>query len=328
MPVDYHSYLLSASPPGFDLHCGLRDPFTRHLEREKSPTIITASAVGAVSSFLHPWAGQNGFMPGMIYESPRSRRRDESFRETSSETSLRTQGKSEKSSLRGLTRSKSGKRVSFADDLGEPLVEVRVMTERPDSPPLLHPELLSSLKNDQVSARLTDLLPLKLNFSQPASDYVTFRNKLESSNVALENVILKDYTLVGTIKVKNIAFEKKVAIRYTTNGWKSFRDVNATYVPTSNKGSLPYDTFSFELEVSPKQDTASKLEFAVLYSVHDNEYWDNNSGQNYEVLSSDWPENDGENHNTTDRVVFSLNHSDSWTEFCGWNNMSTTVPYY
>jgi protein phosphatase 1 regulatory subunit 3A/B/C/D/E len=201
------------------------------------------------------------------------------------------------------------------------------MTARPQSPPLLQPEILSSLTKGS-SAEVTDLPPMKLNFSQPASDYIAFRNKLESNYVALENVILKDYNLAGTIKVKNIAFEKKVVVRYTTDSWESFTDVDGSFVPTSNTSGLRYDTFSFEVHISPKMDISKKFQFAVVYHVKSHQYWDNNSGDNFEVVSANWKEDVIDNHNTTDAEVYSMHHSNVWTEFCGWNKMSESVPYY
>lgn len=44
----------------------------------------------------------------------------------------------------------------------------------------------------------------KITFSQPASDYVKFRETIENGKVALENVIIKNEAgkMVGTIKVR------------------------------------------------------------------------------------------------------------------------------
>ena len=43
----------------------------------------------------------------------------------------------------------------------------------------------------------------ELTFSQPASDYLEFRNRLDQQNVSLENVVVReaDQQLVGSIKV-------------------------------------------------------------------------------------------------------------------------------
>jgi hypothetical protein len=55
----------------------------------------------------------------------------------------------------------------------------------------------------------------QLNFAQPASDYLKFRSTVERQNVGLENVVLKNdlCKITGTVKVKNIAFDKQVCFR-------------------------------------------------------------------------------------------------------------------
>lgn len=69
-----------------------------------------------------------------------------------------------------------------------------------------------------------------LNFGQPASDYYKFRQRLEANNMSLENVLLNGFQINGTIKVKNISFEKKVFIRCSFNKWKDYEDYEAVYV--------------------------------------------------------------------------------------------------
>lgn len=45
--------------------------------------------------------------------------------------------------------------------------------------------------------------------------------------MSLENVIVKDEDsmVVGTIKVKNVGFEKEVVVRATFDDWKSQQDI-------------------------------------------------------------------------------------------------------
>lgn len=60
-----------------------------------------------------------------------------------------------------------------------------------------------------------------------------FRQKLETNNVSLENVIVKenDSIVVGTVKVKNVSFHKEVIVRTTWDDWKSQEDIFCTYSP-------------------------------------------------------------------------------------------------
>lgn len=62
------------------------------------------------------------------------------------------------------------------------------------------------------------------------------RQKLDSKNVSLENVIIKETesVLVGTVKVKNLNFHKEVFVRATWDSWKTQQDTFCTYSPVSD----------------------------------------------------------------------------------------------
>ncbi|CAH1975413.1 unnamed protein product [Acanthoscelides obtectus] len=126
----------------------------------------------------------------------------------------------------------------------------------------------------------------QITFAQPASDYVKFRTRLDEEKVSLENVIIKesDDALIGTVKVKNIAFEKEVFIRSSINNWQTHEDTFCSYVPNSSATpgvNVLYDTFSFKMPLPPR---TKKVEFCVCYRSNGTEYWDNNIGKNYAVL--------------------------------------------
>lgn len=145
-----------------------------------------------------------------------------------------------------------------------------------------------------------------------------YRQKLDSKNVSLENVIIKenDSLVVGTVKVKNIGFHKEVIVRSTWDNWKTQQDTFCVYSPV-NKVNFPaenriqvhlmytnifflflvsisqvggnsgcyvlYDTFSFKLTLPPQ---SNKLEFCVCFRSEDKEFWDNNdvSGSHDHIL--------------------------------------------
>jgi hypothetical protein len=65
----------------------------------------------------------------------------------------------------------------------------------------------SNYTND-ISQMSGSIAVYSLNFNQPASDYVGFRQKIEHECVSLENVLLNRFQINGTIKVKNIHFQK------------------------------------------------------------------------------------------------------------------------
>lgn len=202
------------------------------------------------------------------------------------------------------------KRVVFADDRGRPLTQVRVMSEPSNMPPLLSSAYVANLSRgtfyrnldgklvipqEQESAaavptegraplKCVDTNPWEPSFAQPASEYLSFRNKLDENSVSLENVIVRESEncLLGTVKVKNLAFDKDVAIRMTTDNWSSQQDVACSYVeqPSLAVRNL-YDTFRFQLPLPDKD--SSQVEFCVKYTSGGQEYWDNNAGANYVV---------------------------------------------
>ena len=65
----------------------------------------------------------------------------------------------------------------------------------------------SNYTND-ISQMSGSIAVYSLNFNQPASDYVRFRQKIENERVSLETVLLNRFQINGTIKVKNVHFQK------------------------------------------------------------------------------------------------------------------------
>lgn len=232
------------------------------------------------------------------------------------------------------------KKVVFADDRGLSLTQVRLMNEPSNQPPKLmtvRPYLpksaaassLSSssfyqanaagscsgsavvakhLQQQQQQTGSADQVMQQwhLRFSQPASSYVDFRKRLDTDNVSLENVIVRspDKRIVGTVKVRNLSYDKDVFVRCTHDRWAGHVDTPCTYVQNnamvtaaangscSVAGPAPsvaaiYDTFSFQL---PLPVHAASMEFAVCYKSPEFECWDNNDGVNY-CLSVGGPSN-------------------------------------
>lgn len=141
----------------------------------------------------------------------------------------------------------------------------------------------------------------QVRFSQPASCYLDFRKRLDTENISLENVIVKspDNRVVGTVKVRNLSYDKEVFVRSTDDKWATHTDTLCSYVqnsgsscgggggnagcgggggPMQNGVTAIYDTFSFGLQLPTN---ASSLEFAVCYKSLEFECWDSNDGNNY-----------------------------------------------
>ncbi|VDM40154.1 unnamed protein product [Toxocara canis] len=236
------------------------------------------------------------------------------------------------------------KSVRFADDCGHELATVRVMTEPSDYPPTINPSVLRRLlgkdADDYTEDSPQSSATWVVGFKQPASEYVKFRETLERGMVALENVMLKNDIchMIGTVKVKNIAFEKRVFIRYTSDGWKSFTDRAATFQLSSSKS---YDTFSFDVEIPSNGNSPDAvIEFCICFETGpaDDEskrmrYWDSNGGKNYELKGPERTVHEtreaapifGRQNDLDDAYLCDY---DNWTKFASWKNLSTEGPYW
>ncbi|KAM9338523.1 protein phosphatase 1 regulatory subunit 3B [Symphorus nematophorus] len=176
---------------------------------------------------------------------------------------------------------KAKKQVTFADHRGLSLTRVKVFSEfnDPIDIPLNIQEMLSS------ALSLTAEDKLVLDFTQPSSDYLRFRQSLEKNYVCLEHCVLKEKALAGTVKVKNVSFEKSVKLRVTFDSWKSHTDVDCVYMKDTYPSSYS-DTFSFSVCLPDGLRPHEHVEFAVCYEVAGREYWDSNSGENYRIVWS------------------------------------------
>uniref|UniRef100_A0AAV2MSK5 GINS complex subunit 4 n=1 Tax=Knipowitschia caucasica TaxID=637954 RepID=A0AAV2MSK5_KNICA len=107
------------------------------------------------------------------------------------------------------------KRVMFADTKGLALADVRMFSDREEPSDLsILPSFQGlNLTEDSYSCTVSTCCPgtqLKLGFPQPSADFQAFRAKLEKSMVILENCSVSEQALQGTLRVKNICFQKDV----------------------------------------------------------------------------------------------------------------------
>ncbi len=102
-------------------------------------------------------------------------------------------------------------------------------------------------------------------------------------DVAAENIDLVGTTLQGTVRVRNIAFEKWIAVRFTLDKWQTTSEVTARYEESFQNGTFDRFTFSIKLADVLSRAEEKTLDLSVRYSVAGREIWDNNSGRNYQV---------------------------------------------
>ena len=101
-------------------------------------------------------------------------------------------------------------------------------------------------------------------------------------DVAVENILVGT-TVEGVIRVRNLAFEKWISVRFTLDRWQTTSEVTARY-----KESLPnctMDRFIFTIKLADVLSHAEEksLYLVVRYSVAGCEIWDKNSGRNYHI---------------------------------------------
>jgi hypothetical protein len=110
----------------------------------------------------------------------------------------------------------------------------------------------------------------------------------KSLPVRLEKVWLSadQKTLLGSVAVANIAFNKAVTCRFTLDYWKTTSEVTADYSHEIRPRETPlgHDRFTFSIKLADTANLESKTLFlCVRYSVNGQEYWDNNTNSNFQV---------------------------------------------
>jgi len=108
-------------------------------------------------------------------------------------------------------------------------------------------------------------------------------------NVFLERVFLSDdlRSVKGTVQVRNMAFEKWVAVRFTLDNWATACEVSAEYTESIKGGKSDRFTFSIKLNemllwTRGQQETKTML-LCLRYNAAGEEFWDNNEGENYQL---------------------------------------------
>lgn len=107
--------------------------------------------------------------------------------------------------------------MRFADALGLELAQVKVFNAGDDPSVPLH--VLSRLAiNSDLCCSSQDLeftLQCLVPDFLPPIEATDFSERLGRQLVCLERVTCSDLGISGTVRVRNVAFEKQVAVRYT-----------------------------------------------------------------------------------------------------------------
>ncbi|KAM9847951.1 protein phosphatase 1 regulatory subunit 3C-B [Aulostomus maculatus] len=195
------------------------------------------------------------------------------------------------------------KRVVFADSKGMSLTAIHVFSKFDDEiyQNKYNGGILDELQFDMtdlesatMDLKISSVRSLVLDFKQPSADYLDFRNRLIKNSVCLENCSLQERSLTGTIKVRNVGFEKLVQVRATFDSWASFTDVDCTFM-NNIYGCQDTDTFAFVLDLPAYIPPQNQVEFCICFKIQDQTFWDNNDGKNYVLKHVGW---NGQNLNT------------------------------
>ncbi|GAK62026.1 uncharacterized protein PAN0_001d0222 [Moesziomyces antarcticus] len=110
-------------------------------------------------------------------------------------------------------------------------------------------------------------------------------------DIFLERIYLSDdlRSVRGTVQVKNLSFEKWVAVRFTLDHWATVNEVSAEYSESIKDGTADRFVFSIKLnEVlnwprGAGLDETKTIFLCLRYTTGGREIWDNNDGGNYQL---------------------------------------------
>ncbi|XP_036275935.1 protein phosphatase 1 regulatory subunit 3D [Pipistrellus kuhlii] len=176
-------------------------------------------------------------------------------------------------------------RVRFADALGLELTQVKVFNAGDDPSVPLHVLSRLDINSDLCCSRqdLEFTLQCLVPDFPPPIEGADFGERLRRQLVCLERVTCSDLGVSGSVRVRNVAFEKQVAVRYTFSDWRSALEAAARWRgPAGSEGTE--DVFTFGFPVPPfLLARGSRVHFAVRYRVAGAEHWDNNDGRDYSL---------------------------------------------
>ncbi|XP_055609649.1 glycogen-binding subunit 76A isoform X2 [Uranotaenia lowii] len=175
--------------------------------------------------------------------------------------------------------------VRFADVLGLDLADVKTFVDEvPKIPKSAYEDLEINLEPTMPVQQIClgpkadrVLVPL---FQQPGA-LPCFLDRVRDKQVNLENAAVTDpvnLTITGTVRVRNLDFHKSVYVRYTTDNWRSFSDLQASYVENSCDGFS--DKFTFTIYGTSVQ-IGQRIEMAIRFHCRGQQFWDSNYDTNY-----------------------------------------------
>ncbi|KAJ7491126.1 putative phosphatase regulatory subunit-domain-containing protein [Mycena latifolia] len=105
-------------------------------------------------------------------------------------------------------------------------------------------------------------------------------------DVKLQTLALADdgASVNGTVAVRNLAFDKWVAVRFTFDAWQTTSEVTARFAHSLPGGAVDVFAFSVRLADLLARIEGKEMLLAVRYTSAGREMWDNNAGGNYRAV--------------------------------------------
>lgn len=155
-----------------------------------------------------------------------------------------------------------------------------VDTETSDNDALVHSEYRSSEDERLRSSLVVETVNIPLRHAMAST-----QERLGDLDIKLEQVVLsKDGRAVeGTVLVRNIAFEKWIAARFTFDRWQTTSEVTAKHLKSIPEENTDLFSFVIRLPEVTKKIEEKRLFFALRYVAGGREAWDNNRGENYQL---------------------------------------------
>jgi len=105
----------------------------------------------------------------------------------------------------------------------------------------------------------------------------------DTRDVAVEDIELVGSTVEGVVRVRNIAFGKWIAVRFTLDKWQTTSEITARYKESLPNGTMDPFVFIIKLAGVPSRAEEKTLYLAVQYSFAAREVCHNNNDRNYHV---------------------------------------------